>query len=153
MIQLEDGKTYVDGFGDQITVEQIYKTKAPYPFKGVDNCYLYSAYGSYCIFSKSKYDLIEEIKPTKNKPTKPATKNMKYKIEKNVPIPSVNQTNDKQGKAYILKQMKKGDSIFVIPDSKNERQRWSATAAYYNIKIITRKEGKGFRLWHGGKKK
>ena len=77
---------------------------------------------------------------------------MNYKIDKNIPIPSRTRSLAQIGKADTLRKMKEGDSIFVEPDSPHSRQSWRTVASYIGFKIITRKEGEGFRLWHAGKK-
>lgn len=72
----------------------------------------------------------------------------KLKIEKNVPIPSRN-ANQAAPKCTILRAMEKGDSVYISEGKKGARQSWRAAAYYCGFRVITRKEGDGFRLWRG----
>ena len=61
-------------------------------------------------------------------------------IQKNVPIPPPRQT----GITALLKQLKVGESVIV--DTPN-RGSLHGNAKNIGIKIVTRKEGSGFRVW------
>ena len=71
------------------------------------------------------------------------------KIEKGIPVPPRAQQLTRFPKANLLRAMKKGDSIFVDSKQKNVRQSWRSSAEWCGFRIITRKEGDGFRLWRG----
>ncbi len=65
---------------------------------------------------------------------------MKYKIDKGIPIPK------KPGKyQQLVSEMSKGDSVLIT----TTREKAGLTAAFkrFGIKIVTRKEEGGFRIW------
>lgn len=71
-------------------------------------------------------------------------KNSEFKIEKGVPIP-----HSRARFVLPLESMKPGDSFFCECDGDRERKRQSIwqTAKYHNLKIVTRSEGNGLRIW------
>ncbi len=61
MINLEDGKTYLDGTGREVTVKLV-SPNSDYPFEGVDDPMLYMADGRYIPernLSVNVFDLVE----------------------------------------------------------------------------------------------
>lgn len=70
----------------------------------------------------------------------------KFKIEKNVPIPS------RAGRSkYPFEQMDKGDSFLIAATDKkavaSARSSVYSAAAKRKLKVVTRIEEKGLRVW------
>lgn len=66
------------------------------------------------------------------------------KIEKGVPLPVNKTVNTTRGLTEKLKEMEVGDSL-LWPSYSNSGM--SSTAAFLGIKIVTRREGDGRRIW------
>lgn len=64
------------------------------------------------------------------------------KIEKNIPIPESIQSGQRK---YPFDEMEVGDSLYS--DNKAMRQAAYAYGRRKGIKLITRKEGTGYRAW------
>lgn len=65
------------------------------------------------------------------------------KIEKNIPIP-VSRT--KTGITAIFRQMEVGDSVWIESEKINPTNAYTL-AKHTKIKIVTRQEGNGRRIW------
>ena len=66
---------------------------------------------------------------------------MSIKIEKNVPVP----TAGKGMYGRIIRQMELNDSVFVTSQTEMTSMRNALT--YHGFKALSRKEGKGWRIW------
>lgn len=66
---------------------------------------------------------------------------MTVTIEKNVPMPEKGTYSK-----YPWKTMEVGDSFFVIV-SESARSAMSSNAKRFGIRVMTRKEGDGVRVW------
>ena len=66
---------------------------------------------------------------------------VKMQIDKGIPLP----INDLNGPTAVLRQMDIGDSVLVEKISTREALR--IAARINSIKIMTRKEGGGYRVW------
>lgn len=65
------------------------------------------------------------------------------KIEKNIPIPTPHK---KTGVTAIFRQMEVGDSVWIESEKINPTNAYTL-AKYAKIKIATRREGDGYRMW------
>jgi TusA-related sulfurtransferase len=70
---------------------------------------------------------------------------MKIKIDKNIAIPS--SSKNTKGYADAMREMQIGDSFSVVGDKPRLRSAFFAAARYTKIKIVTRQERNGLRVW------
>ena len=71
---------------------------------------------------------------------------MEIKIDKNVPVP-VRKKGQLSGLSSVLKKMDIGDSFFIESNSANGI---TTLAKVVGVRVITKKEGVGRRIWRVG---
>ena len=72
-------------------------------------------------------------------------KNGQMKIEKGIPLPESWGRGLRSVASETLSAMKPGDSVLV--ETVKEARRMYASGRFLKIKVATRAEGAGFRVW------